>query len=68
VIQGFGFSSTLADNTVTFNNGTTGKVTSATATTLTVTDLSGLIAGSLTAIVISNGVSSGADVEVATVT
>jgi hypothetical protein len=67
VIQGFGFSSTAANNTVTFNNGTTGIVTSATATTLTVTDLSGLTQGSLTAIVISNGVSSGDDMEVANV-
>jgi hypothetical protein len=67
VIQGFGFSLTASDNVVTFNNGTTGKVTSSTATTLTVTGLSKLAAGSLTAIVVNNGFSSGASVEVANV-
>ena len=58
MIHGVGFSSTAANNTVTFNNGTTGQVTSATATTLTVTHLSGLTGGLLSATVTSNGHSS----------
>ncbi len=53
VIDGFGFSSTAASNKVTFNTGT-GNVTGATATTLTVTGLSGLVLGTLTATVTSN--------------
>jgi hypothetical protein len=68
VIHGFGFSITASDDSIAFADGATGVVTKATATTLTVTDLVGLTAGSLKAIVISNGVSSGADVEVANVT
>ncbi len=68
VIHGFGFSSTPANNKVAFNNGATGTVTSATATTLTVTNITGLVGGGLLAIVTSNSVSSGAAVEVATVT
>lgn len=67
VIDGFGFSTTPADNVVTFANGTTGVVTSATPTTLTVTDLTNLTAGSLTAMVTSDGLASGAAVQVATV-
>ena len=53
VIHGHGFSATAARNTVTFG-GVTGKVTRATATTLTVTGLSGLATGTLTATVTSN--------------
>ncbi len=66
-IHGFGFSPTSVDDTVAFNNGT-GIVTNATATTLTVTSLSGLVTGSLTAIVFSNSAGSGTAVQVATVT
>ncbi len=59
VIHGFGFSSTAANNTVTFGCGVTGTVSSATATALTVTNLSGLTTvGNLTATVTSNSVSS----------
>jgi len=68
VINGFGFSSTAASDTVTFSGGATGTVTSATATTLTVTNLSGLVLGSLSASVTVGGVSSGPSVPVATVT
>jgi hypothetical protein len=65
-IQGFGFSTIAANNTVAFSGGATGTVTAATATQLTVTSLSGLTAGPLTASVTSNGVSSDS-VTVATV-
>ncbi len=67
VIHGFGYSTTAANNKVKFSNGATGKVTHATATTLTVTSLSGAPAGNLDAIVTSNGVSSTAYVQVAIV-
>jgi len=67
-IDGFGFSSTASNNKVTFNGIATGIVTKATATTLTVTSLSGLTAGSLTVTVTSNSVTSSASlVQVATV-
>ena len=68
VIRGVGFSSIAADNTVTFSGGATGIVSHATATTLTVTSLSGLTTGSLTATVTTKGVNSGAGVQVAMVT
>jgi hypothetical protein len=67
VIQGFGFSSTAGDNMVTFSNGVTGTVLSATATRLVVTKLKGLTAGVLQALLTINGESS-AMVDVATVT
>ena len=67
VIHGTGFSTTPGNNTVTFSGVAMGTVTSATATQLTVTNLSGLQAGSLTAIVTASGVSSGVPVQVATV-
>ena len=67
IIYGLGFSSTASDNTVTFSDGATGKVTSATTTKLTVTSLSGLTVGSLTATVTSNSVSNTSAVQVATV-
>lgn len=67
VIEGFGFSPTAANNTVVFNNGATGTVTAATATSLTVTFGTKPVAtGSLTAVINSNTVSSGAAVQVAT--
>jgi hypothetical protein len=68
-IDGFGFSTTPANNTVTFNNDAVGVVTSATATSLTVnlttkpTQL-----GNLTAVVTIAGASSGAPIQVANVT
>ena len=68
IIQGFGFSSAAANNTVTFSGGATGTVTGAASTTLTVTGLSGLAVGALTATVTSNSVSSASAVQVATVT
>src|SRR5262249_43907450 len=67
-IGGVGFDPTASNNVVTFNNGATGTVTSATNTQLTVTSLTGLVSGSLTAVVKTNGVSSGAAVQVAPVT
>ena len=42
VIHGFGFYTNLANDTVTFDNGVTGTITRATATTLTVKALSDL--------------------------
>jgi len=67
-IHGFGFDPTAANNRVTFNDGAVGTVTAATATTLTVTfSTRPTAAGSLTAVVTTDGVSSGAAVELATV-
>ena len=67
-ITGTGFSSTAANNTISFNSGT-GHVTSASSTQLTVSfDTAPTALGSLTAIVTSNGFSSGAPVQVATLT
>jgi hypothetical protein len=66
-IAGFGFDTTFANDTVTLSGGATGTVTAATATQLTVSSVSGLIAGPLTASVIVDGVSSGAGVQVATI-
>jgi len=68
-INGFGFSPTFGNNTVVFTPaGSTGSITGATATTLTVTSLTGLVPGNLSAIVTSNAVSSTPAVQVATVT
>ncbi len=67
-ITGQGFDPTAANNTVTFNNGAVGSVTSATTTSLTVTlSTAPTAAGSLTAIVTVNTLSSGSAVQVATV-
>jgi hypothetical protein len=66
-INGFGFDTTPANDTVSFSGGVKGTVTSATATQLTVTGLSGLTLGSLSASVSVNGVSSGSPVQVATI-
>ena len=65
VIAGFGFDPTATNNTVVFNNGAVGTVTTASATSLTVTFQTMPTGGSLTAIVTTNGVSSGAAVQVA---
>ncbi len=68
VINGFGFdAATPSNNTVEFNNGVAGTVTSATATQLTVTFSGVLTAGNLTAIVTRTGVSSGTAVQVASI-
>ena len=66
-ITGTGFSSTAANNTISFNSGT-GHVTAASSTQLTVIFDTAPSLGSLTAIVTSNGFSSGAPVQVATLT
>jgi Concanavalin A-like lectin/glucanases superfamily/IPT/TIG domain len=67
-INGFGFDPTAANNKVTFNDGAVGKVTTATATSLTVTFSTRPTAtGNLTAIVTTDGVASGAPVQVATI-
>jgi hypothetical protein len=68
VIRGAGFSSKKAGDIVTFSGGVTGTVTNATATTLTVSDLMGLVAGPLSLTVTSNGISNGIETEVANVT
>jgi hypothetical protein len=68
ILHGFGFDPTAANNTVTFNNGVVGTVTAATATTLTVTfSTEPTTAGSLTAVVTTDNLSSGTAVQVATV-
>ena len=67
-ITGIGFSTTAANNVVTFSNGAAGTVTSATATRLTVNlTTAPATAGSLTAIVVTNGRSSGTAVQVSSV-
>ena len=68
-INGIGFDGSINnDNQVTFDNGATGTVTSATGNALTVTvDASQSVAGALNAVVSSNGVSSGVPVQVATI-
>jgi hypothetical protein len=68
VIGGTNFSATPANNTVVFNLGAAGTVTGSTATQLTVTFTTPpSTTGPLTAVVTSNGGSSGAPVQVATV-
>ncbi len=65
-INGFGFDTTAANNTVAFNNGAVGTVSSATATALTITFTARPSAGTLTAVVTANGVNNGNAVPVAT--
>ena len=68
LINGFGFDTTAANNTVSFSNGATGTVTSATGTQLTVTfGTHATSLGSMTASVTTDSVSSGTAVQVATV-
>ena len=71
LIHGFGFSTTPGNNSVIFSGGATGTVTAATATQLTVTGISGLLAGPLDAYLIcydgSNGIDISAKVQVAKV-
>ena len=68
VVNGSGFDGTVpSNNSVVFvPGGTTGTVTAATDTSLTVA-VSGLTAGNLSAVVTTSGLSSGAAVQVATV-
>jgi hypothetical protein len=66
VIYGAGFSTTPSKNTVTFDNGVTGKVTAATPTRLTITKLTGLVAGPLSVTVTVSGFTTDS-VQVATV-
>jgi len=66
-LTGTGFSTTPGQNIVAFTPSGTGTVTASTATSLTVTGLSGLTPGALNAVVTSQGFSSGAPVQVATV-
>jgi photosystem II stability/assembly factor-like uncharacterized protein len=66
-INGTGFSTTPGDNTVVFSPAGTGTVTAATPTSLTMGSLSGLSLGALSAVVTTNGQTSGAAVPVATV-
>lgn len=69
VITGGNFDPTAANDTVVFNDGAVGAVTTASATSLTVTfSIKPTSAGNLTAIVTTNGISSGAAVQVANVT
>ncbi len=68
VITGLGFDPIAANNTVVFNDGAVGSVTTASATSLTIAFSSKpASAGSLTAVVTTNGLSNGAAVQVATV-
>src|SRR6185312_10908825 len=68
-INGVGFDTTASRNTVVFNNGAVGAVTAATATSLTVTfSIKPKTAGSLTAVVTTDAQSSGAAIQVATIT
>ena len=67
-INGNGFDTTPGNNVVTFNHGAVGTVTAATATQLTVTlTTQPTSVGNLTAVDTTNGFSSGAAVQVATV-
>jgi uncharacterized delta-60 repeat protein len=66
-ITGTGFSTTPSNNTVVFTPSGSGTVTASTATSLTVTGITGLTGGALNAVVTSNGASSGAAIQVATV-
>ena len=67
-ITGTGFDATTpGNNTVAFSPSGTGTVTASTATSLTVTGITGLTGGALYAVVTTNGQSSGAAVQVATV-
>ena len=66
-LNGAGFDTKKANDSVTFSNGVTGTVSAATATQLTIGSLSGLTLGALYASVTVDGLSSGAAVQVATV-
>jgi sugar lactone lactonase YvrE len=68
IISGLGFDSLAANNTVVFNHGVTGTVTAATAMQLTVTlSAPPSATGNLTAVVTTDGLSSGSPVTVAVI-
>ena len=67
VINGFGFDPIAANDVVSFGGGVTGTVSTATANQLTVTSLTGLKFGSLTASVAVDGQDSGTAAQVAIV-
>ena len=67
-INGFGFDPTAAHDTVIFSNGVTGTISTATNNQLVIINLTGLVAGALTAVVTVDGESSGTAIEVADVT
>jgi uncharacterized delta-60 repeat protein len=67
ILTGSNFSTTPGNSTVAFTPTGTGTVTAASANSLTVTSLTGLTPGALYAVVTTNGLSSGAAVQVATV-
>jgi hypothetical protein len=67
VIIGTGFSASPMFDSVTFTGGVTGTITSASPTKLVVSDLSGLMAGSLSVTVTSLGIESSAPEPIATV-
>jgi hypothetical protein len=66
-ITGSGFDPSAVNDSVTFNDGAVGTVTSASASSLTVTFSTAPTVGNLTAVVTSDGTSSGSPVQVATV-
>ncbi len=68
VLTGTNFSPIPGNNSIVFSPSGTGTITSASANSLIITGLSGVSLGALTAVVTSNGFSSGAPVQVATVT
>lgn len=68
-VYGFGFDPVASNNKVTFNNGAIGNVTKSTSTSITVAlAASPRGAGPLTAVVTTNGISSGFPVQIASVT
>jgi len=68
-INGFGFDPVASNNKVTFSNGAIGNVTKATSTSITVTLATApKSSGPITAVVTTNGISSGFPVQVASVT
>jgi hypothetical protein len=67
-ITGTGFDTTPSNNTVTFNNGAIGTVSSATSTQLIINfSTQPTSTGSLTAVVTTNSLSSGTPIQVATI-
>ncbi len=69
IIAGLGFDTTITNDLVTFDNGAVGTVTAATSTQLTVSlSTRPVTAGSFSAVVTANGISSGVPVQVAAVT
>ncbi len=68
-IAGYGFDTTIGNDTVTFNDGAVGNVGAATATSITVNfTTKPTTSGTLTAVVTTDGATSGLPVQVGTVT